>query len=181
MKPLEECLRVLGLPRSATPRQITTAFRRLAKRYHPDVSPTPEARRCFIEVVEAYQILRENLRLRQADSDCGRCPRCGQHADLFDALDGGRGCADCLLGRTYLRRFLPPLPVVVVAKHLSVFALYAACVFFLICYLNTSAARYALTSLLSVTTGMVVLAAEVLSVARATLPARRPRPAGARV
>jgi len=48
---------VLGLSRSADDREIKSAFRRLARELHPDVSQEPDAERRFKEVVEAYEVL----------------------------------------------------------------------------------------------------------------------------
>src|SRR6202047_4562307 len=51
--------KVLGLERSATADQIKTAYRRLARKYHPDVSKEPNAEAHFKEVQEAYEVLRD--------------------------------------------------------------------------------------------------------------------------
>ncbi|MBA3718360.1 MAG: molecular chaperone DnaJ [Actinobacteria bacterium] len=48
---------VLGLSRTADDREIKTAFRRLARELHPDVSDVPDADQRFKEVVEAYEVL----------------------------------------------------------------------------------------------------------------------------
>jgi molecular chaperone DnaJ len=48
---------VLGLSRTADEREIKSAFRRLARELHPDVSDEPDAERRFKEVVEAYEVL----------------------------------------------------------------------------------------------------------------------------
>ncbi|HSE81161.1 MAG TPA: J domain-containing protein [Gaiellaceae bacterium] len=48
---------VLGVPRSADVRAIKTAFRRLARELHPDVSDHPEAQERFREAAEAYEVL----------------------------------------------------------------------------------------------------------------------------
>jgi curved DNA-binding protein len=49
--------RILGLSRDATPEQIKAAYRKLARKYHPDVSKEPEAETRFKEVAEAYEFL----------------------------------------------------------------------------------------------------------------------------
>jgi hypothetical protein len=174
MKSLEECFRVLGLPVWANAEEVAAAFRRLAKEHHPDVNPTRDGPRRFVEVAKAYRILREALRVRRSESRWGRCPRCDRYADLYAGLDGAEGCADCLLGRTRRSRFLP-LPVVVVAKHLAVFGLYVASVVFLILYLQTGQWDWAATSLICVVTGMTVLAIDVLLLAWPEAAARRAR------
>lgn len=49
---------VLGVPRTADEKQIKAAYRRLARKYHPDVNPndrTAEAK--FKEISEAYEVL----------------------------------------------------------------------------------------------------------------------------
>ena len=167
--------RVLGLPASACQREVTAAFRRLAKEHHPDLNPGRDSRRRFVEIVEAYRQLQQRSRASASEARWGRCPRCGRYGGLLDALDGGESCADCLLGQTYRSRFLP-LPLVVVAKHLCVFVLYAACVLSMFFYLNTGDAHYVLTSLLSVATGMLFLAVQVLSLTASITPARPVRP-----
>lgn len=51
--------KVLGLERSATAEQVKTSYRRLARKYHPDVSKEPDAEAHFKEVQEAYEVLRD--------------------------------------------------------------------------------------------------------------------------
>ena len=48
---------LLGVPRDATAEQIKKAYRRLARQYHPDVNPSPEAAEKFKEVGAAYDVL----------------------------------------------------------------------------------------------------------------------------
>jgi molecular chaperone DnaJ len=48
---------VLGLRPSASEREIKSAFRRLARELHPDVSDHPEAQERFREAAEAYEVL----------------------------------------------------------------------------------------------------------------------------
>lgn len=43
---------ILGLPKSATERQIKKAFHRLAMKYHPDRNKGPDAEARFREVAE---------------------------------------------------------------------------------------------------------------------------------
>ena len=45
--------KILGVERSATADQIKTAYRRLARKYHPDVSKEPNAEARFKEMQEA--------------------------------------------------------------------------------------------------------------------------------
>jgi|SRR5579859_1775670 len=48
---------VLGVKRDATPAEIKAAYRKLAHKYHPDVSKEQDAEQRFKEVAEAYQTL----------------------------------------------------------------------------------------------------------------------------
>lgn len=59
MKETRDYYRILEVRRGATREEIRSAFRRLAKKYHPDISPLePEAshRRMFV-LIEAYRVL----------------------------------------------------------------------------------------------------------------------------
>ncbi len=54
---------ILGVPATASPREIREAFRRLARQYSPDIAiGDPEAATVFIEIEEAYQVLSEPTR-----------------------------------------------------------------------------------------------------------------------
>jgi curved DNA-binding protein len=48
---------VLGVPRTASADEIQQAFRKLARRYHPDVNKDPAAEERFKELNEAYSVL----------------------------------------------------------------------------------------------------------------------------
>lgn len=49
--------RVIGLARDATPDEIKQAYRRLARKYHPDVSTEKNAEARFKALAQAYQVL----------------------------------------------------------------------------------------------------------------------------
>jgi molecular chaperone DnaJ len=48
---------ILGVPKSASGDEIKTAFRKLARQYHPDVSREENAEELFKEINEAYAVL----------------------------------------------------------------------------------------------------------------------------
>jgi hypothetical protein len=48
---------LLGLTPRATSGEIKSAYRRLARKYHPDVSASPDANARFVQINKAYQIL----------------------------------------------------------------------------------------------------------------------------
>lgn len=50
---------ILGVSRSASGDDIKKAYRRLARKYHPDVSKEPDAELRFKEMKEAYDVLRD--------------------------------------------------------------------------------------------------------------------------
>jgi hypothetical protein len=52
---LEAAWAVLGLAAGADRDQVTSAYRRLARATHPDVSPTPDAAARFAAVANAYR------------------------------------------------------------------------------------------------------------------------------
>src|SRR5437016_994597 len=51
--------KVLGVERTASADQIRKAYRRLAHKYHPDVSKEPNAEARFKEMQEAYEVLKD--------------------------------------------------------------------------------------------------------------------------
>ena len=59
---------ILGVPETATEDQIKRAYRKLARRHHPDRNPDdPEAETTFKEVQEAYETLRDPERRKTYD------------------------------------------------------------------------------------------------------------------
>jgi molecular chaperone DnaJ len=50
---------ILGVPREASPDDLKSAFRRLARQYHPDVNKAQDAEEKFKEINEAYAVLSE--------------------------------------------------------------------------------------------------------------------------
>lgn len=58
---------VLGVSKNATDAEIKSAFRKLAKQYHPDVSKEPNAAEKFKEAQEAYAVLSDPAKRKQYD------------------------------------------------------------------------------------------------------------------
>ena len=58
---------VLGVSKTASDDEIKSAFRKLAKQYHPDVNKEPGAEEKFKEIGEAYAVLSDPDKRRQYD------------------------------------------------------------------------------------------------------------------
>lgn len=91
---------ILGVATSATPDEIKSAYRKLARQYHPDVNPNnPEAEEKFKEVSTAYAVLSDPDKKAKFDrfgvtDDQGAGGFQGgqvDFGDLFDMFFGGMG------------------------------------------------------------------------------------------
>ena len=60
---------VLRVSPQATPEAIKQAFRALARQYHPDLNPDPEAQEQFKQICAAYNVLSDADRRREYDRD----------------------------------------------------------------------------------------------------------------
>jgi curved DNA-binding protein len=80
--------KVMGVARDATEAQIKQAYRKLARKYHPDVSKEKDAEARFKEVGEAYEVLRSPEK-RAAYDQLGQGPRAGE--DFRPPPDWGAG------------------------------------------------------------------------------------------
>src|SRR5580698_1847789 len=69
--------KVMGVARDATEAQIKQAYRKLARKYHPDVSKEKDAEARVKEVGEAYEVLK-NPEKRAAYDQLGKDYRPGQ-------------------------------------------------------------------------------------------------------
>lgn len=58
---------VLGVDKSASDAEIKSAFRKLAKKYHPDLNKEPDAAEKFKEVQEAYEVLSDEQKRKTYD------------------------------------------------------------------------------------------------------------------
>ena len=95
---------VLGVSKTATDSEIKSAFRKLAKKYHPDVSQEPDAEAKFKECQEAYAVLSDPTKRQQYDQfghaafqgaggGAGGFSNFdfGDMSDIFEDLFGGLG------------------------------------------------------------------------------------------
>ena len=58
---------VLGISKTATDAEIKSAFRKMAKQYHPDINKAPDAAEKFKEAQEAYAVLSDPNKRKQYD------------------------------------------------------------------------------------------------------------------
>ena len=67
--PLKDFYSILGVPKYASEGAIKDAFRKLARKYHPDVNQEdPDTTRKFVELAEAYRTLKSKERRDEVDA-----------------------------------------------------------------------------------------------------------------
>ncbi len=93
---------VLGVPRDASQKDIKSAYRKLAKKYHPDQNPDDaKAKERFAEANQAYEVVGDDKKRKQFDRgeiDATGKPRFhefqgggGAHGDPFAGFRQARG------------------------------------------------------------------------------------------
>jgi hypothetical protein len=80
---------VLGIKRTATSNEIKSAYRRLARKYHPDVNSDPTAQLTFARINEAYHTLIDSERRKSYDLT-GSISSSARPADAAAARDARR-------------------------------------------------------------------------------------------
>src|SRR6184192_2992385 len=82
---------LLGVSRSATDEQIRSAYRKLARQYHPDVNSASDASERFKAITEAYEVLTDPQRRQRYDMFGSTTGGLGDFGigDLFETFFGG--------------------------------------------------------------------------------------------
>jgi DnaJ-class molecular chaperone len=85
---------VLGVPRTATQKEVKTAYRKLARKHHPDVNPGDKnAETLFKEIGEAYSVLSDAEKRRKYDRwghDWQKIDQAQAAGAAYRARPGGR-------------------------------------------------------------------------------------------
>ena len=91
---------ILGVERSATRDEVSRAYRRLARRYHPGINPGDDEAEAFFRIVtEAYETLRDPARRRDYDAHGTRGEHDPRPASIefrgfdFSPAGGGSGAS----------------------------------------------------------------------------------------
>lgn len=94
---------ILGVARDASADDIRKAYRKLARKLHPDVNPDPETHERFKEVTRAYEVLSDPKKREMYDLGADPTTQSGMGAgagfgaqgfsftDIMDAFFGGTG------------------------------------------------------------------------------------------
>ena len=86
---------ILGVQKDASADEIKSAYRRLAKKYHPDLNKTPEAAEKFKDINEAYEVLGDDKKranydqFGSADGPQFSGAGAGGFGDFFGGAGGG--------------------------------------------------------------------------------------------
>jgi len=91
---------IMGLKRDASPDEIKKAYRKLARKYHPDVSKEPQAEARFKEVGEAYEVLKDPAKRANYDQ-LGAQWQSGQEFKPPPGWQGGAGAPNFDFGGEY--------------------------------------------------------------------------------
>jgi hypothetical protein len=119
---LKDYYAILGVPRNATPEQIKEVYRRLAKEYHPDKNPSPEAEEMFKLINEAYQVLSDPAKRAEYDAlyDVVMSRASAHGAAVAEERTGGFKLG---ILEAFVRYFFEPYPKVIAAIFIVAYVL----------------------------------------------------------
>src|SRR4051794_26407927 len=87
----QDYYKALGVPRDASTDDIRRAYRKLARKNHPDVNRDPGAEDRFKEISEAYEVLRDSESRAKYDRMGSAGPAPGPAGGGFRDVDFGDG------------------------------------------------------------------------------------------
>ncbi|KIK71338.1 hypothetical protein GYMLUDRAFT_33489 [Collybiopsis luxurians FD-317 M1] len=84
---------VLGVKRDASAAEIKKTYFSLARKYHPDTNPDKDAQNKFLEIQEAYDILKDDKKRATYDQYGSASQQPGFDPNAFSGFGGGAGFA----------------------------------------------------------------------------------------
>ncbi|KAF5384670.1 hypothetical protein D9757_006209 [Collybiopsis confluens] len=84
---------VLGVKRDASAPDIKKTYFSLARKYHPDTNPDKDAQNKFLEIQEAYDILKDDKKRAAYDQYGSASQQPGFDPNAFSGFGGGAGFA----------------------------------------------------------------------------------------
>ena len=99
---------ILGIEKTASDAEIKKAYRKLAKKYHPDVSTEKDAEERFKAVQDAYEVLKDQKKRKLYDQyganwqhaekrGFQQRPHSGNHKGFYEHTYQGGGYEDILV------------------------------------------------------------------------------------
>ncbi|KAI0076283.1 DnaJ protein [Panus rudis PR-1116 ss-1] len=77
---------VLGVKKDASPAEIKKTYFSLARKYHPDTNPDKSAKEKFVEIQEAYDILKDEKKRAAYDKYGSAAQQPGFDADAYERM-----------------------------------------------------------------------------------------------
>lgn len=90
--------KILGIDKSASTDEVKKAYRKLARKYHPDVNPNnKDAEQKFIQINEAHEVLSDSEKRKKYD----KYGKDWQHAEEFERAQQQQGQSQGYQGQTH--------------------------------------------------------------------------------